>query len=51
MASNRIVSPTVSPEKRIETNTSPATIETDRAIRLALAAQRREMQKALEATR
>jgi hypothetical protein len=51
MASNRIVTPVSTPEQRIETNTSSATVETDRAIRLALAAQRREMQKALEATR
>jgi hypothetical protein len=47
VVSTRMIPPIVSPVKRSETNISPTTIETDRAIRLALAAQRRAMQKAL----
>jgi len=44
--------PSVStPEQRIETITSPATICLNRAIRLEQAEQRREMQQALEAAR
>lgn len=45
--STPIVTPVSPTEKRDETNTPPATIESDREIRRAQAEQRREMQDAI----